>query len=146
MLSKVLQLTTGELVIGMIETEDIDYSAYTVILYDPIRVESMKMQAGGLIYETYVMKPLVPMSKDPFVSIQTSEIVFCSSLSEKYEEQYKLYVQAKAVQDSGIADKEKEDFNPFKQTRDSDSTLDEDWDDEDEEEIIYDNSKRKTLH
>lgn len=97
MFCRVIQLDTGDMIIGMIEDEYVDFSKYTVCVFDPVKLDSVRMQQNGMVYESFIMKTWLPMMEANYVHIQTSKVVFDTPVKAMYEEQYRLYIEAKNV-------------------------------------------------
>lgn len=151
MLCKLFQLTTGEMIVGMVEEEVTDYTQYTITISQPIKIETIRMSAQGTFFDSYIMKPLIPMSNQDYVEIMTDCIVFDVVVKPHYEKQYKLYIQAKDMAAQMQEQQDDDDsFDPFAQStqqpdhNDNFIDLSENYDDEESEEH-YEKPKR-TLH
>jgi hypothetical protein len=96
MYCKIFKFITGELVIGVTEEEEIDFNALTTVIFDPIKVELVRVQAQNSFFDTIVIKPLLPMTDQDFVIIRTQSIVYDGMLGESYIQQYRDFVETKA--------------------------------------------------
>jgi hypothetical protein len=96
MYCKIFKFITGELVIGITEEEEIDYNSTKTIIFDPIKVEMIRVQAQNSFYDTIIIKPLLPMTDQDYVIIRTQSIVYDGILAASYVQQYRDFIESKS--------------------------------------------------
>lgn len=111
MYCKIFKIVTGDIIIGVIEEEEINYESPTITIFDPIKVEVVRIQTPTAFMDTIIVKPLLPMSSQEYIIIRTQHIIYDSFVSENYVKQYMEFVESK---NSAIAQEpQKEDNSIF---------------------------------
>lgn len=111
MYCKIFKIVTGDIIIGVIEEEEINYESPTITIFDPIKVEVVRIQTATAFMDTIIVKPLLPMSSQEYIIIRTQHIIYDSFVSENYVKQYMEFVESK---NSAIAQEpQKEDNSIF---------------------------------
>lgn len=142
---RILLLQTGDMILGELES-DIDYASYTTRIINPVRLDTVKLQQGSLVYESYVMKSWMPMMNGEYLDIQTAKVITTMPIKPEYEEQYISYIEHRKQKGAEVATPA--DFDPYTQLPASSAQndlLDEYFDDDDED-IDYDDTPDRTLH
>lgn len=94
-------LDTGDNVIGMTDSSDVNYSDYTMTIVNPVKLETIRTHdpETGRVSEIYMMKLLAPFSVSAQIELQTSKVIFMSDINVKYEKAYHDYLLARKLKD-----------------------------------------------
>lgn len=90
---KTVHLDSGEVIIGMVRTPELDLSNVITTVFHPVRLIPIPVQIQGIPTEILLMKKLAPTSDDEVVDIQTAKILYMASVREQHAEQYVNFLQ-----------------------------------------------------
>jgi hypothetical protein len=88
---KVLKLLNGDEIVCEIVEEN---SRRTTVM-NPIILNHIRMPAGRLLVESYVMSPWTAFTADEFYDIQTRSIIVSSKPKETLLDNYKKFIEAR---------------------------------------------------
>jgi len=110
-------------------------------IVDPVVVHSIRIPRGGMIFETFMMKPWIPFGDDTVVSILTNSIVAIVNPDKKIIEQYDNFMLSRKQEHEEVIE-EANNSNPAA----LEELLANAFRSKDEHEEEDDQQERRTLH
>jgi len=90
---KFIKLNNGENIICCLDQTDKLFDNKSVHVIDPVVIHNIRVPRMGMIVETFIMRPWIPLSTDDVAEIQTSSITAVCDPNEKIIEQYEFFLQ-----------------------------------------------------
>lgn len=90
---KTIHLDSGEVIMGLVQSHELDFSNVVTTIFHPIRLIPMAVQIQGVPSEILLMKTLASTSDDEVVEIQTAKILYMASVKVQHAEQYINFLQ-----------------------------------------------------